>query len=65
MLNTVQHEIGREHISATHSCKCLMTAVEATMRFAHGPNAEVQHWFRQMTQLTIKPKTQKAMSMIT
>jgi hypothetical protein len=42
-----------------------MTAVEATMRFAHGPNAEVQHWFRQITQLTIRPNMQKAMSMIT
>ena len=34
-----------------------MTAVEATMRFAHGPNAEVWHWFRQITQLTIRPRT--------
>lgn len=35
------------------------------MRFAHGPNAEVQRWFRQITQLTIRPSMQKAMSMIT
>jgi len=41
MLNTVQHEIGREHISATHTCKCLMTAIEAPMRPAHGLNAGI------------------------
>jgi hypothetical protein len=39
MLNTVQHEIGREHISATCSCKCLMIAVEAPMHPAHWLNA--------------------------
>jgi hypothetical protein len=65
MLNTVQHEIGREHISETRSCKCLMTAVEAPMRPAHGLNAGLAPWFRQTTQLTIKPRTHKAMSMIT
>jgi hypothetical protein len=65
MLNTVQHEIGREHISATRSCKCLMTAVAASMPATHGLNAKSRKVFPQTTQLTIKPRIQKAMSMIT
>jgi hypothetical protein len=64
-LNTGQHEIGREHISATHSCKCLMTAVPAPMRPAHGVNATPGRGFRHTTQLTIKPRMHKVMSMIT
>ena len=43
----------------------LDVVVAAPMRAAHGLNAGAGRGFRQMTQLTIKPRMQKAMSMIT